>query len=121
MTLLHRVNVSELPRNHLKAETGNAGREVNRIQTVSREKEERHHIRHEHTGEGDRDERVLRVPMTERPGTGTLEEAWNLAPRGIEASTLVPVPDAECARVRSSRDTVWCNPLAGIPSTQDAY
>ncbi|CAB1119445.1 unnamed protein product [Ectocarpus sp. CCAP 1310/34] len=98
MTLLHRVNVNELPRNHLKAETGDAGREVNRIQTVSREKEERHHIRHEHTGEGNRG--VLRVPMTERPGTGTLEEAWNLAPRGTEASTLVPVPDAECARVR---------------------
>ncbi|CAB1109091.1 unnamed protein product [Ectocarpus sp. CCAP 1310/34] len=100
MTLLHRVNVNGLPRNHLKAETCDAGREVNRIQTVSREKGERHHIRHEHTGEGAREERVLRVPMTERPGTGTLEEAWNLAPRGTEASTLVPVPDAECARVR---------------------
>ncbi|CAB1098462.1 unnamed protein product [Ectocarpus sp. CCAP 1310/34] len=249
MTLLHRVNVNELPRNHLKAETGDAGREVNRIQTVSREKEERHQIRHEHTGEGAREGRVLRVPMTGRPGTrrwrkhgtwrngeqkrapsfqyqmrsvlgvhecgaqhsrrnsleaavqadsglqlraerlkrglndephgarslyiwnqdspgigpalddvsmddlslrfqtvkkvqprfasdharlqthvlhlvnkqlaegggassatggtGTLEEAWNLAPRGTEASTLVPVPDAECARVRSSKDTVW--------------
>ncbi|CAB1115519.1 unnamed protein product [Ectocarpus sp. CCAP 1310/34] len=106
MTLLHRVNVDELPRNHLEAETGDAGREVNRIQTVSREKEERHHIRHPHTGEGARGERVLRVPMTERPGTGTLEEAWNLAPRGTEAITLVPVPDAECAGVRSSRDNV---------------
>ncbi|CAB1100444.1 unnamed protein product [Ectocarpus sp. CCAP 1310/34] len=122
MTLLHRVNVNELPRNHLKAETGDAGREVNRIQTVSREKEERHHIRHaeKHTAEGARGERVLRVPMTERPGTGTLEEAWNLAPRGTEASTLVPVPDAECARVRSSRDTVWVHGCGAQHSRRDS-